>query len=189
MEIVLKDLTEDKLELVRSWRMKPEVTYYLYTDPVISKEDQIKWFNSIKNDPQKKFWIINYNNQDIGIINIERIDFINKRCLWGFYIGEDSIRSNGLVSIKIVKELKIFICYYVFEILQLNKLCGEVLSYNKHVIELLKKLGSKIEGTLEEQIYKNNKFEDVVVFGLLKREWEKNLKDKWGIPKTLYPKI
>lgn len=47
-DIKLIPLTEDKLELVRTWRNSTEVSSYMYTESTITAEQQSKWFDSIR---------------------------------------------------------------------------------------------------------------------------------------------
>ena len=61
--------------------------------------------------------------------------------------------------------------------LKFNKLVSEVLAFNEIIIKIHQRFGSKIEGTLRQHIFKNGKYHDVIVLGILKEEWEK-IKDK-----------
>lgn len=167
MSIELKRVTKDDLEILINWRMKPEITKYMYTDPVLDIEKQIKWYEKIKNENNSKYWIIYYNNQRIGEISIQNIDYINRKCSWAYSIGEDSARGIGLG-----KTLECNIYDYVFCNLKLNKLCCEVFQFNQKVVSLHEKFGSEIEGVLKEHILKNNIYYDVVVMGIVKKKWD-----------------
>ncbi|MEE4205818.1 MAG: UDP-4-amino-4,6-dideoxy-N-acetyl-beta-L-altrosamine N-acetyltransferase, partial [Erythrobacter sp.] len=54
----MRNLHEDDLELVRHWRMSPEITRFMYTDPDISPEDQRAWHRKIAASPRDRVWII-----------------------------------------------------------------------------------------------------------------------------------
>ncbi|RKX41786.1 MAG: UDP-4-amino-4,6-dideoxy-N-acetyl-beta-L-altrosamine N-acetyltransferase, partial [Thermotogae bacterium] len=58
MKLSLKRITENDLELIMNWRMLPEVTKYMYTDPNLTMEDQIKWFKKISSDSTTSYWLI-----------------------------------------------------------------------------------------------------------------------------------
>lgn len=164
----LRKLKIEDLEIVRQWRMLPEVTKYMYTDPVLTMEDQIKWYDNIKNDNTKMYWVINYADVDIGVINLADIDYKNQRCGWGYYIADLSFRGKG-----IVKTLECNMYDYVFYKLGLNKLCSDVFDFNETVINIHKKFGSFIEGVSKEHIIKNGKKYDVVLMAINKETWEK----------------
>jgi len=168
MSLKLIKLREEHLETVRRWRMMPEVTKYMYTDPQISSEDQRKWFEKISKDSSRIYWVISFDDKDVGVINLYDIDMHNKRAFWAYYLGDITFRGKG-----IGKNLECNIYDFCFDILNLNKLCCEVLAFNEKVIVLHQKFGSKIEDVFKQHIFKNGKYYDVVRMAILKEEWNK----------------
>lgn len=163
----LRKIKESDLENIIKWRMMPEVTKYMYTDPILDLEKQILWFNEIQNSKKDIYWIIEIDNTAIGVISINDIDQINKRCKWGYYIGDMSFRGRGVARL-----LECNVYDYVFNNLKLNKLCGEVLEFNDRVVRIHEKFGSEVEGILRDHIYKNNKFYNVVIMGITAEKWK-----------------
>lgn len=164
--IRLRAIREEDQDMIREWRMKPEVTKYMYTDPVITKESQKIWFRSIAYDESLKIWVIQYDDNDIGLLNITGIDKVNERCDWAYYIADDSYRGKGIGG-----TLECNIYDYVFNHLGLNKLCCEVFTFNEKVIKLHEKYGSEVEGTRREHIIKNGTKYDIVEMAILKEKW------------------
>ena len=162
----LVKIEESDLETLMHWRMLPEVTKYMYTEPQLNMEMQYKWFDAINNDPTCKQWIIELENYKIGIVNLTNIDTQNSRCSWGHYITDPLLRGKG-----IGRRLEYNIYDYVLLGLALNKLTTEILSFNEHAIRLHEKCGSQIEGVLRRHIIKGNIYHDVVVMGMLREEW------------------
>lgn len=165
-DIELVPLTEKDLELVREWRNSPEVCQYMYTENIITKDQQEKWFKKINQEETSKYWIIKYDNNKIGVANLSDIDKKNSKCFWGFYLGNSNIRGQGIGA-----KIEYNVLKYVFEEINLNKLCGEVLSFNEKVVKMHEKFGFRREGFLRNHIQKSDKFHDVVVIGLLSSEW------------------
>ena len=159
-------MEESDLETLMHWRMQPEVTKYMYTEPQLTMKMQNKWFDTINNDPTCKYWIIECENNKIGIVNLTNIDTQNSMCSWGHYIADTLLRGKG-----IGRTLEYNIYDYVLLGLALNKLAVEVLAFNEHAISLHKKCGSQIEGVLRQHIKKDNNYYDVVVMGILREEW------------------
>lgn len=170
MSITLRKIHEDDLELIMYWRMSPEVTNYMYTDPVLTIEDQIKWYKKVmENKEYEKYWIINLDRSiDLGLMSINHIDYQNKHASWAYYIASTEARGKGLGRV-----LECNIYDYVFDHLNLNKLWCEVFEFNDKVIKIHEKFGSKIEGKFYDHIYKNGTFYNVVRMAILKREWDK----------------
>jgi RimJ/RimL family protein N-acetyltransferase len=78
------------------------------------------------------------------------------------------------------------ILHYVFETLKLNKLCGEVLAFNEKVVEIHQKYGSKVEGRRRQHICKNGEYLDVVEVGILRQEYEKEVKDRTDFTRATF---
>lgn len=159
-------IKREDFELIKYWRMLPEVTKYMYTDPKLTLETQLRWFNSIENNPAYKYWVIEMDDKKIGLVSLNDIDMTNRRCSWGHYIAELSYRGKGIGKI-----LEYNIYDYVFFKLGLNRLSVEVLAFNERAINLHKKCGSQVEGVLRQQIIKGDNYYDVVILGILQKDW------------------
>lgn len=181
MSILFRKIKQEDLELIRNWRMSPEVTKYMYTDPVLTIKDQLQWFEKVSNDETRRDWIININNLDLGLLSITNINKINKRCEWAYYLGLTKMRGKG-----IGKNVELNMQYYVFETLNLNKVCCEVLLFNEKVIDIHKKYGFFIEGIRKQHILKNDCFYDIVEMAILKEDWENNIKGQFQFEKGYF---
>lgn len=180
MTAKLRKVTEHDLEQIMVWRMAEEVTKYMYTDPVLTIEDQRKWFKRInENIDVEKYWIIELKNgTPVGLMSVNHIDKRNQQASWAYYLGSIEARGKGLGRI-----LECNMYDYAFDTLNLHKLWCEVFQFNENVIGMHQKFGSKIEGTFIDHIYKNGEYHNVVRMGILSHEW-KELK-----PHTPYEKI
>ena len=164
--IRLRKITKNDLEKIRKWRMHPEVSKYMVSNNTITSEDQIRWFNNIKNDKSCNYWIIQYNLEDIGLISISDVNFNDKNCTWGYYIADLNMRGKG-----IGKNLECSLHDYVFNELNLHKLYGDVVEGNQIMLGMHKRFGYKIEGIFRDQIRRDNKYINIIKVGLLKDEW------------------
>jgi len=166
--IRLNKITTDKLETMMKWRMSPEVSIYMYTDPKMTMKDQERWWKDVSVSPKFRYWMINMDGKDIGVLNLYDVDPLHKRCFWAYYLGDTSMRGQGLG-----RQLECNIYDHVFFTMDMHKLCCEVLTRNEKVIAIHQKFGSEIEGTFKEHIHKNGEFLDIVRMGILKKKWEK----------------
>lgn len=60
---------------------------------------------------------------------------------------------------------------YIFQELGLNKIEIRFISENKRSAALVKRLHATVEGVLRDSYFQNGVYEDIVVAGILKREW------------------
>lgn len=171
-DIELVEIEEKDIETIRQWRNSEEVSSYMYTDSEITKENQILWFNKIKNDLSSKYWIITYNNKKLGLASLTNIDKTLSSCYWAFYLGDTSVRGAGIGG-----KVEYRVLNYVFENLKLHKLRCEVFVFNDKVIKMHEKFGFRREAYYREHCYKNGSYIDVVGLALLNSEWNV-IKDK-----------
>jgi len=177
MTLKLIKIKEKDIYQIMEWRMLPDVTKYMYTDPKLSKESQLKWYKDITQSDNLKYWLIEFQNTNIGVLNLYNIDQNNKRCFWAYYIADSSYRGKG-----IGRNLECNIYDYVFYTLKFNKLCCEVLEENDKVIKIHQKFGSGIEGVFIQHIFKNNKFHNVIRMAILREEWD-SIKNQYNYDK------
>lgn len=147
--------------------MSEEVSKYMYTNPNLNMDMQMKWYLQISQDPTCRYWMINIDDTDIGVMNLTKIDSVNLRCDWAYYIADTTFRGRG-----IGRNLECNIYDYGFYKLNLNKMCCEVLTENVKVIKIHQKFGSEIEGTRYEHIIKRGRKLDIVEMSILKEKWD-----------------
>lgn len=163
-KLEFKLITKSDLELVREWRMKPEVTKYLYTDPIITSEDQEKWFANLQKT-NDEYWILSHKGNAIGYAALRNVSNISADP--GVFIGETKYRGKGLGKLAIEK-----IQDYAFSVVGLEKLYGPVLSGNYSALMAYLRNGWRIEGVLRKHIHKNGKYYDVYMIALFVEDWE-----------------
>jgi UDP-4-amino-4,6-dideoxy-N-acetyl-beta-L-altrosamine N-acetyltransferase len=138
----------------------------MFTDHHISREEHLRWFEHIQSDPSCRHWIITCDDRDVGSTNIYGIDLKNSRCFWGSYIADPDDRGKGIGAAARYRVFK-----YVFEELELNKICAEVMVFNTRVLKAHERFGLKREGVLREHVVKGGVPHDVVCTALLRQEW------------------
>jgi len=85
----------------------------------------------------------------------------------GIGIGMREYWDRGLGSEALALALR-----YAFHEMNLHRLTLTVLAYNTRAIHLYEKLGFRHEGTFREFGLRDGKRYDMLLYGLLRREWE-----------------
>ncbi|MCX6294655.1 MAG: GNAT family N-acetyltransferase [Bacteroidetes bacterium] len=91
--IILSTLKEEDIELVRIKRNSDMIKSTMHFQEAISPEMQKAWFENIKsaiykNESPSFYFIINYENEKIGLINGKNIDLNAQSSEGGFFIWE-----------------------------------------------------------------------------------------------------
>jgi len=94
--------------------------------------------------------------------------FDHFRAELGYAITDDDFLGQGYMT-----EANQAVVKYGFEKMDLNRIEAFVAPYNIQSLKILKSLGFKEEGILREHYFTNNRIEDSICFGLLKREYHK----------------
>ena len=160
-----RQIHEEDLEMIMNWRMLPEITRYMNTDPKLTLEGQKQWFEKIKKSDKDFYWILEVDGTPAGVVSL--VDYDLNQIHTGVYIAVKEKR-----SLKLTLYLQWNLYRYAFEYLKVHKVCEEVFSENKEVNRILDMCGSKREGVLRDSVCKNGKYYDVVTRGILRSEWE-----------------
>lgn len=164
----LRDLALADKDMIRSWRNHQEVARYMFTDHEISEGEHEAWIMRVLKDPSCRYWVMQCDGGDSGLLSISQINLHHSRCYWAFYANPEA-RGRGLGSFAEYSVLR-----FVFEDLKLNRICGEVLSFNQAVLNLHSKFGFVQEGILRRHVFKQRQWHDVICVGMLRQEWEAN---------------
>ena len=158
------NLTNDEKEMLRNWRNHESVRVWMYQEHIISPEEHNAYLKQLKENNNTFCWILrNMNSENIGVISINRVDFVNKNAYLGIYLNPDhkAPRAGRLLNDSLKQ--------VAFKIINLHTLKLEVLSNNTRALKFYKKLGFLEEGRLKEFVYKNGKWHDVVIMGITNR--------------------
>lgn len=166
----LRDLEEQDLQLVLNWRNSDRLRKVSNSDHIISFEEHQAWFERTKDSANSKGLIFENGKGPLGVVNIMEIDAKNSRCRWGFYLGEEPA-SRGLGGLMGFLALE-----YIFEQLQLQKVCAEVLALNVRGVDFHKKMGFVEEGRLVRHIFRDGHWWDVFLMAHFKDVWDKKKK-------------
>jgi RimJ/RimL family protein N-acetyltransferase len=116
----------------------------------------------------RRYFAVKYLKEHlVGIIGGENIDEENMKLEMKKFIGASDFRNRGIGKLSTFLFL-----YYVFEILNYNKIYIHSLDTNIKNINLNSKFGFELEGILYSEVLIDGKPRDVLRMGLLKSRWQ-----------------
>lgn len=88
-DLRLDRLSEQDCEMVRQWRNSEHIRQYMFYQETISPEDQMRWFNALRNDAD--YYYVITTDKPIGLIHVNDLHdgvgntglFIHDRSYWG----------------------------------------------------------------------------------------------------------
>lgn len=165
--LIIRLMEENDIEFVRQLHNQ-ESTLNKLTDPFhVSREEQVLWFQSLsKSRKSRRYVLIEKKSREIcGIIRIDDLDLANRSATVGADI-DLRFRRQGLAT-----EAYRLIIEYLFNSLGLHRLQLVTLETNEIALGLYEKLGFQKEGIIRDSIYRDGKFNNLILMGLLQSEW------------------
>lgn len=101
----------------------------------------------------------------IGGCGINHLDWKNSIATVGIFIGDKSLWGKGYGT----DAMKLLISF-IFEQMNINKIKLNVYAFNERAVKCYEKCGFVKEGTLRQEIYRDGRYYDVYVMGLLKTD-------------------
>lgn len=150
----------------------------------ICNKFSVKYSLSIFLPERNNIWVENYiktisendnlwnqviveKDKNIGYCGLSNISLSNKNAEYFILIGDNEFWGKGIGTAVGKKVL-----YYGFEQLRLNRIWLTVSSLNAGAIKSYQKLGFKKEGIMREASFRDSKYHDKIVMGILKKEWQ-----------------
>jgi len=175
-KIYLRALEEDDLKNLVTWLNDAKVTYYLQQAERPPTINYLKKMYDVegKNEKDIVFAIIDKKtNKHVGWTGLFEISYISKHGEFRVFIGEKSFWKKGIAT----EALKLLI-EYGFNKLNLHRIFAGTNIESKAVQAMFTKLFMIKEGVFKESLYRNGKYYDTIHFGILKKEYQKKVKEK-----------
>ncbi len=170
-KIYLRPVEESDYELVMFGKNNSSVRETLFLNkPLNSDEIKMELEQIAESRDTIMFTICNSDDdKPAGQTGLFRVDMVSRAAVFYIAIYDPDYWSQGFG-----KEATMLMLRYSFDILNLNRVQLHVSAENKRAVEAYKKAGYKIEGTLREAMYHNNRYVDFYVMGILREEYYKS---------------
>lgn len=156
---VLRQMTEQDLTQVLSWRNDEAVRAFMFDRDIIEMTQHQKWFASAQKNARKTLLIYEHDQIAAGFMQFD-MDAAGQTGTWGFYMKPEHAKGTGLMMGKLALA-------YAFETLRLHKVAGQVIASNIASVRFHERLGFTQEGCLKQHFYDGEHHQDVWCFGKL----------------------
>jgi RimJ/RimL family protein N-acetyltransferase len=169
-DIYLRAMERGDAPAFASYLNDPEVRRFLLLRPrpitLAEEEAYIAHITQSEHDVSLAI-VLRQDNRLIGATSLHQIDFGNRHCSFGIMIGDPSEWGKGHGT-----EATRLIVGHAFETLNLNRVWLHVYEYNPRGIRAYEKVGFRREGVLRQDSYRDGRYWDTIVMGILRDEWE-----------------
>lgn len=173
-KVTLRPVKQSDLPFFLKWFNETETTQYLSFYLPMTELAETEWIKRVSTSSTEIVFVIEANtsngkeNVPIGNCGLHRINFKDRSTEFGIAIGESAYWNNGLGT-----EAAYLILKYGFESINLHRIGSSAIAFNERSIRMHKKLGFVEEGRKRKAIFKNGKYHDMVIFGILAGELAK----------------
>lgn len=145
-------------EYLRKW-----LSFVDYTKVVSDTEA----FITSANRPEKRdiIYSIWYDERFAGLIGFKDTDYVNKKTEIGYWLSE-KMQGKGIITLCVKKLVS-----FAFTKMRFNRVQIKAAIQNEKSQAIPKRLGFYYEGIEREGEWLHNKFLDLQVFSMLKKEW------------------
>lgn len=162
----IRDVPEEMVQ----WFSDPEIMRYMNDPMNLDRQKLAERFSRLDN--KRVFGLVIYARdikKPIGLMRIF-VERSSAKAETSILIG-----NKGYWGRNVVLEVRERVIRFLFTAMKLNKITGSVRARNFPALFNYTKQGFKREGILKEQVRgREGNFEDVILFGLLQKEWLKN---------------
>jgi len=169
-KVILRGFEEKDIEKMVQWRNDPDMNRHFFEYEPSTIEKQRRWLETLSSRHDERFFVIsNRRGEVIGTVGLAKIDCRSRNAEWGrFVIGDKKYLGKGYGL-----EAMYLSAQYAFTHLNLHRLYLKVFAWNKNARAMYESFGFRKEGTLREHVFRDGRYHDIVVYGILVDEFKK----------------
>jgi|SRR5690625_1010 len=170
--ISLRPVKKEDLAYLNKWKNDFEIFKNLGGGfQPVSIDQQSLWMDNLidMNGNSQRFIISVDENKPIGVVGLYNINYKNRNCEFGIYIGEKDFHGKGYG-----KEATKLMLNYGFANLNLNKI-KLLVNEDNNAQKLYNNLGFRTIGYYEKERFVNNQYLDVFIMELLKKNFKEEV--------------
>jgi RimJ/RimL family protein N-acetyltransferase len=166
--VYLRPLEVTDAAAIVPWFNDPEVTRFLLRHQPMSLHAEEEFLRRMaSNDTDLVLGIVvKDTDQLVGTVGLHP-EFRCRSARFGIVLGEKSSWGRGYGT-----EVTRLIVAHAFDTLNLNRVWLHCYEYNTRGLRVYERVGFRTEGRLRQDTYRDGRYWDVIVMGLLRVEWE-----------------
>jgi RimJ/RimL family protein N-acetyltransferase len=177
-KLYLRPLERADAPLMRQWINDPEVTRTLAVWRPMNLDSEEEFIGRVRTSETDIVFGVALRGDDrlIGTTGLHQIDWRSRHAGFGIEIGEKGEWGKGYGT-----EATFLVTLYAFERLNLNRVWLHVYQNNPRGSRAYERAGYRREGVLRQQAFREGRYLDVYVMGILRQEWEEAKQRRAGL--------
>jgi diamine N-acetyltransferase len=167
--ITLREISRDDIPIINRWRRDPVVTDGIGAPRrFIGLDVDMTWYEEYltrRSSEVRCAVCLADSGQLVGMVSLTRIDYVHSNAEYNAVVGERELQNKGVGT----AATRAMVRHGFFD-LNLHRIYVSILRQNVSSIRMCEKAGFREEGTIREGAYKNGRYHDLVLMGVLKSE-------------------
>lgn len=167
--ITLREISREDIPIVNRWRCDKVVSDGVGAPKrFIGLDVDMKWYEDYlarRGSEVRCAVCLAETGQLVGMVSLTRIDYAHRNAEYNAVVGERSSQNRGIGT----AATRAMVRHGFFD-LNLHRIYVSILRENVSSIRMCAKAGFCEEGTIREGAYKNGRYHDLVLMGVLKHE-------------------
>ena len=169
--ITLREISRDDIAVINRWRSDPVVADGVGAPRrFIGLDVDLRWYEDYlarRGSEVRCAVCLENTGQLVGMVSLTRIDHVNRNAEYNAVVGERNEQNRGIGTAATRAMVK-----HGFSDLNLHRIYVHILRYNVGSIKMCANAGFREEGTIRDGAYKNGRYHDLVLMGVLKSDPE-----------------
>jgi RimJ/RimL family protein N-acetyltransferase len=168
-QVYLRPIEMEDIPRMCEWINHPDVTRTLRMWRPMSAINEREFIEHVSRSPNDVglLIVVRATDRPIGTCGLMRIDWVTRQAGFGIGIGEPREWGKGYGS-----EATRLMTGYAFESLNLNRVWLEVYAGHDTARRAYEKAGFRLEGTQRQAAFKEGRYLDVHLMGVLRADWD-----------------
>lgn len=167
--IHLREIGQQDIARINQWRRERDLVRFLGSPyRYVNLETDASWFEAYMKNKRTELRCAvcaDDNAEAIGVVYLLNMDHTSRSAEFAIMIEKES-QGLGLGEAATKEILR-----HAFYDLNFHRIYLHVVATNDRALRLYQRVGFRQEGLLRESLYKEGKYVDVIVMGMLKNEW------------------
>jgi len=167
--ITLREISREDIPAINKWRRDPVVSDGVGAPRrFIGLDVDVKWYDDYlarRGSEVRCAVCLADSGELVGMVSLTRIDHVHRHAEYNAMVGERSSQNHGIGT----AATRAMVRHGFFD-LNLHRIYVSILRDNIGSIKMCANAGFIEEGTIREGAYKNGRYHDLVLMGVLKSE-------------------
>ncbi len=167
-KVRIRNITRADIPLLVKWKNDPEIADLVRGAPINTtfEIESRRYEKGLGEYDTLRLIIESLTGSSIGFISLGSIDKENRKAELGMLIGEKRMWNQGFGTDALVTLLR-----HLFLELDFHRVGLEVFEYNVRAKKVYEKTGFTIEGLERQGLYRNGRYYDIILMGILRDEF------------------